>query len=206
MSDTISAYVAAAIAGNLWQESGINPGIWQSLSPGAWTDLRKGFGLCQWTNTGGNTQGRLFQLHKYLSENGYPDDSFEGQVKFIGVENYWTGPGTLQDFLHSDSTDINYLTEQWFLYWESPGDSTLPIRQSYAARCFAEMGTSGKPDTEIFSGNRYLSEAECLSNSRWLNYYLSGGIGGGGGTGGGTGGGGGTGKVPIWLLYKFRRW
>ena len=59
-----SVYVIAAIAGNLRQESNVNPGIWEGLRVGTWTELRHGYGLGQWTNTGGDTHGRLYKLHE----------------------------------------------------------------------------------------------------------------------------------------------
>ena len=40
-----SMYVIAAMCGNFWTESNINPAIWESLNSGSYTDLMKGYGL-----------------------------------------------------------------------------------------------------------------------------------------------------------------
>lgn len=172
----ISAYVVAAIAGNMWIESGINPAIWESLAVGTWTDLLKGYGLGQWTNTGGNTHGRLYQLHTYLSEHGYADDSGDGQCHFIVYENYWT-PKTgysdyknLNAFLHSTSTDIDELTHYWNYCWEGIKNSTWDERAQHAHECFDYINAHANDAsiTQWITGNRFLSVDERLNNAVML--------------------------------------
>lgn len=177
----VSLYVVSAMAGNFWTESSINPGIWESLATGTWTDLNKGFGLGQWTNTGGNTQGRLYQLHKWLSENGYSNDSGDGQVQYIIEENYWT-PKTgymkyanLTEFLQSDSTDIEELTHYWNYCWEGIYNSTWDARVTQAKQCYNYI-LSHKDDesiTQWITGNRFLSVAERYNNAVMLYRILS---------------------------------
>lgn len=176
-----SMYVVAAIAGNFWTESSINPGIWESLNTGTWTDLNKGFGLGQWTNTGGNTQGRLYQLHKWLSENGYADDSGDGQVQYIIEENYWTPKAgyekyaDLNAFLTSDSTDIEELTHYWNWCWEGIHNASWNARVEQAKECYNYIFAHKDDEsiTEWITGNRFLSVNERLNNAVMLYRILS---------------------------------
>lgn len=177
----VSLYVVAAIAGNFWIESSINPGIWENLQEGTWTDLLKGYGLGQWTNTGSNTEGRLYQLHKWLSKNGYADDSGDGQVQYIIEENYWTPKegyekyATLTDFMQSDSTDITELTHYWNYCWEGIYNSTWNTRVDRAKDCYNYI-LQHKDDTAItawITGNRFLSVNERYNNAVMLYRILS---------------------------------
>lgn len=169
---SISVYVVAAICGNWWQESGINPGIWEGLLPVAWTDTMHGFGLGQWTNVG-TSQGRLYKLHEYLSSNGYPDDSGTGQINFLIAENYWTpqqeaaGFENLQAFLNSDSKDITMLTHAYNIGWEGIHDGTWEDRVGYANTCLKYIQENyDNPDIKDWIvGNRFLSNAERLNNA-----------------------------------------
>lgn len=171
-----SVYVAAAIAGNMWIESGIDPGIWESLNTGTWTDLLKGYGLGQWTNTGGDTHGRLYRLHEWLSSNGYGDEDGDAQVKYIQAEGYWTVKsgyekyGDLNAFMNSTSTDITDLTHAWNLCWEGIKNDTWDERVQHANDCYTYI-SQHKDDSSITSwvvGNRYLSVNERYNNAVML--------------------------------------
>jgi len=201
-----SLYVAAAMAGNFWQESGLNPGIWEGLNAGTWTDLLRGFGLGQWTNTGGDTHGRLYKLHEWLSENNYSDDSGNGQCQYIVVENVWyqqqeaSSFTTLEDFLKSDSTDLEALTHAWNIGWEGIHDSSWDARVEYAWVCYRYIKAHAQDSsiTEWITGNRYLSNDERLNNAVMLYRFFSAG-----------GGGGGTPtkrkkKMPIWMWIRYK--
>lgn len=203
-----SAYVVAAMCGNFWQESGINPGVWEGLSEGNWTDLLKGYGLGQWTNTGGDTQGRLYQVHKFLSENSYADDSGPGQLEFLIQENYWTPVSpyssdfpSLQDFLKSTSTDLEYLTHAWNRCWEGIHDSSWDARVTYAQECYDYIVTNANNDdiNTWVTGNFYSTTVERLNNAVLIYRYLSAG-GGGGGPAGKT-----KKKLPIWMWIRYRK-
>lgn len=177
-----SLYVISAMCGNFWQESTINSAIWQSLSVGNWTDLSKGYGLGQWTNTGGNTRGRLYQLHEYLVNNGYDITSAVGQLNFLIAENVWysrqeaSSFANLQDFLNSDSTDITLLTHAWNIGWEGIHDATWDNRVTYAYNCYNYIQEHyNDPNiTEWVYGNRYLSNAERLNNAVMLYRFFNG--------------------------------
>ena len=200
-----SLYVVSAICGNMWQESGINPGIWEGLNAGSFTDLNLGFGLGQWTNTGGDTHGRLYQLHQWLQENGYADDDGNGQLAYLIHENTWYSQqeasqfSSLDDFLKSDSADLTMLTHAFNIGWEGIHDHTWELRVEYAQRCFTYIGGHAQ-DTSIntwVAMNNYTSEQERLNNAVLIYRYLSAG-GGGGGTH--------TTKkksMPVWMMLKY---
>lgn len=127
----ISAYVVAAMCGCWARESGMNPAIWESLTPVPWTAVWSeygantgGFGLGQWTNTNGDHHGRLYQLHTWVTSNGYEDGDLYGQLNYIPVENVWhqnsnpLGYTNLTQFLTSDSTDLPALVESFLACWE----------------------------------------------------------------------------------------
>lgn len=211
-----SAYVIAAICGNFWTESGINPGVWESLTPVAWDALWSnntgGYGLGQWTNTNGNTEGRLYQLHKYLESNNYADDSMEGQLAFIKFENVWHKNtdyqkeitfNSLTEFLQSDSTDLDYLTKAWLYCWEGIDNGTLSTRQANAKKCYDYI-VAHMNDTAIttyYHSNSYLSEDQRLVNAVMV-YRLFGGVSGGGGTVVPPSQQVRTG-MPIWMMVKY---
>lgn len=176
-----SIYVIAAICGNFWTESGINPGVWESLTPVAWDAVWKnntgGYGLGQWTNTG-STHGRLYNLHQYLSSNGYADDSMIGQLKYITVENVWhKGTGyqkaikyeTLSDFLNTSDTDLNYLTRAWLLCWEGINNGTLSKRQKQARICYDYILEHINDEvTTYYSSNTYQGEDKRKHNALYI--------------------------------------
>ena len=83
MSITTNLYVIAAICGNFWQESTVNPGIWEGLTPNA-----PGYGLGQWTDNPPVVMRRT-ALFNWLQANGYAQDSGPGQLAFLVYENLW---------------------------------------------------------------------------------------------------------------------
>lgn len=176
----ISDYVIAAICGNFWHESGINPAVWQGLATGkTWTDLNVGYGLGQWTNTGGDTHGRLYQLHEYLSTNGYSNDDGDGELKFLLYEDTWYPDSsypfsTLQSFLDSTSTDITMLTHAWNKCWEGIHDSSWDLRVQYAKNVYNYLKTHGKDNNTWIKGNRYLDNNERYNNAVLVYQYLNG--------------------------------
>lgn len=198
-----SMFVCAAIAGNMWQESTLSPGVWENLSPGSATDLLKGYGLGQWTNTGGDTHGRLYQLLTWLSDNGYAADDGYGQLAFLIHEDVWYQHdeypfSNLTEFLQSDSSDINMLTHAYNLCWEGIHDSSWDNRVDYANQCYAYILAHAN-DTSItkwYNENTYLTTEQRLNNAVMLYRYLSAG-----------GGGGGTSrtkrKMPLWMMCRY---
>lgn len=183
-----SAYVCAAICGNFWQESGIDPGVWEGLHVSTWDSIGHGYGLGQWTNA--TATGRLYQLHDYLSTNGYADDSGEGQLNFLLYENHWTPHPdypfqTLSEFLQSQSTDLAMLTHAFNQCWEGIHDASWDARVGYAQQCLEYINAHGNETFSWISGNRYLSINERLNNAILVYQFFNGQTGSGGGGGGG---------------------
>ena len=203
-----SMYVISAIAGNWWQESGINPGIYESLKV---VDLKDdnvygGYGLGQWTNAPQYGTYRRTALAEWLEENGYPYDSPNGQFEFLIYENVWysTGAaamyGNLQDFLNSTSTDLYELTGAFLRGWEGIYTTTQhQQRYEYAQRVFNYIQANAN-NTAIDSwyiGNFYCTDEQKLNNAVMLYRMI-------------TAGGGGGGKPshkrkkkPIWLWLRY---
>jgi hypothetical protein len=161
---TNNLFVIAAILGNWWGESNINPGIWEGLRIGS-----PGYGLGQWTD---NSQvKRRTGLTCWLSQNGYAMDSAEGQIKFFVEENIWYSVRhakqfrNLQEFLNSNSTDLEYLTYAFLEGWEGIWDGTQTNRYNHAQKIFYAL-LGGKQSTSGWvKGNRYLSEDEIINNA-----------------------------------------
>lgn len=204
-----SAYVVAAICGNWWTESNVNPGVWESLHPVAWTAVWSnntgGYGLGQWTNTGGDHHGRLYRLHEWLQSNHYADDSMNGQLEYLVVENYWTYKSayttyrTLAEFLNSDSTDLSTLTRSFLACWEGISDKGLQQRIEHAQTVYAYIiAHQNDPTPTPIAKNNYLSESEILNNSLYVFKVL-------GRTGTGNSQpttGKAKSKMPVWMMLK----
>lgn len=168
----VSEYVAAAICGNFWQESGINPAVWQSYNAGTWTDINKGYGLGQWTNTqeSNGVAWRLRDLHDWLSTNGFADDDGDAQLEYISVENHWIQNGnypypTLESFLASTSSDLEMLTHCWNARWEGIHDGSWDDRVTYANDCYNYIIAHYQEHKTWIKGNRSLSRDERLNNA-----------------------------------------
>jgi len=183
MASNVSVYVVSAICGNWWIESGINSGVWESLQQGTWTDLNKGYGLGQWTNTGGDTHGRLYKLNEWLTNNGFPSDSFNGQLDYIEVEDVWFRRAeaykyvNLQGFLTSQSTDITDLTHAWNIGWEGIHDATWDSRVTHAREVCEYIQQNYDPSQSYspIIGNRYLSNSERFNNALYMYHVWNGG-------------------------------
>lgn len=186
--DEVSIYVIAAICGNFFAESGVNPAIWESLVVRPWDGMyyqnTGGYGLGQWTNTS-STNMRLLNLHNWVNQNGYADGDGYGQLGFLLHENYWTPTSieqsaynSLTDFLHSTSTDINTLTREYMFHWEGINNGTLSTRQQFAQDAYNYI-VAHFDDSSIntwVSGNNYISQNDALNNCVLIARYLSTGV------------------------------
>lgn len=165
----ISMYVIAAMCGNFMQESQVNPGVWENLSKGSFTSLNKGCGLGQWTNTDGDTHGRLYQMSQYCSQNGgvYNGDA---QCDFIVYEDVWQNKDTsygytsLSQFLNSTSTDLEALTHAWNINWEGIHDSTWDKRVEYARLVLNYLTNHSTDQVSWTSVNNWITQNQQLEN------------------------------------------
>lgn len=210
---TVSDYVIAAICGNFWRESTVNPGIWESLVPSTWDHVYNydgigGYGFGGFTNIAGATVQRLLAYHDWCVANGYSEDDGNAQLYYIiFVERCWKAiyhNDEFDEWLQSTSTDLYQLTDEWCRWWEgNPGDH-MDERSAHAQTAYdyiqAHKGDIPSDYTWV-TGNFFCSESQILNNIMCLyfwftNYYTPGG-------GGGDGGGGKRkGRIPIWMMLR----
>lgn len=183
-----SIFVVSAICGCWWVESGCNPQIWESLVVCDWDykyeyTHKGGYGLGQWTNVG-TQHGRLYNLHTWVTQNGYADGDGNGQLAFMIHEQYWknadmsrTGSHSLNDFLSSQSTNINDLVYDFLACWEGVPNNKYSKRCQQAQKVYSYLlQHQGEHPTWVNAGNHYVSESTWLTNSlviyNWLNGYV----------------------------------
>lgn len=176
MSNPISTniYVIAAICGNFWQESTVNPGIWEGLTVGA-----PGYGLGQWTDNPPVVMRRS-ALFNWLSQNGYSQDSGDGQLAFLVHEDLWipslftpSAYSTMSDFFSSTSTSLSELVREWMYHWEGIDDGSYQNRYDAA---WDYLETFRHPPAERnpwYSSNAYNSVSQARSNAlRIMDFFL----------------------------------
>ena len=175
MAYTSNLKVVAAICGNFFQESGVNPGIWENLTIGA-----PGYGLGQWTDNPPNVYRRT-ALFNWLSANGYAQDSGQGQMEFLIYEDVWIPSlfvtsqyNTLTDYLQSNNTSIHDLTLEWMYHWEGINDGTDPVRVSEANRFYNLFLNDDGTRSPWTARNGYLNQTECDNNALLIKDFLYG--------------------------------
>lgn len=174
MSICSNLYVIAAICGNFWQESQVNPGAWEG-----WTVGNPGFGLGQWTDNPPAVMRRT-ALFNWLDANGYARDSGDGQLAFLVHENLWipslfqqSSYNTLTDYFQSTSTDISALTREWMYHWEGINDGSFSNRYNFALSIYDFMASGETWREPWFSINDRLTENEARWNSlRVMDFFL----------------------------------
>lgn len=176
MAYTSNIYVVAAICGNFWQESTVNPGIWENLTVDA-----PGYGLGQWTDNPPQVMRRT-ALFDWLQSNGYSQDSGEGQLKFLVHENLWipslitpSNYSTMTDFFNSTSTDLLGLVKEWMYHWEGISDGTETNRYNFAYDlAYNVFPVDDGVRNPWYSSNSYNTIANARSNSLLVKDFLMG--------------------------------
>lgn len=224
----ISAYPIAAAAGCFKRESGVNPGIWESLvvPPDTFYHIYQfdnigGYGFGQFTNVPdghGNVSWRCRDYYEWCVSNNYSPDNGNAQLEYIiDVERVWmtNNPSRLNfqsqaEFWNTTSTNLDDLVYDWLSQWEGvPGDNLAERQQ--AARTFYTYIYQHRNDNPSsyswVSGNFYTSEAQMINNVMCMYFYLEGytpdpGPGPGPGPGPTPTGGG---KMPLWMMLRPHR-
>ena len=209
---TVSDYVIAAICGNFWRESTVNPGIWESLVPSTWDHVYNydgigGYGLGGFTNIAGATVQRLLAYHNWCVANGYSEDDGSAQLYYIIlVERCWKAIYQNPDFdawLNTTETDLYTLTDELCRWWEgNPGDH-MDERFAHAQTAYDYIQQHKSDDPSGYTwvtGNFFCSQQQILNNIMclyfWFTSYYT------------PGGGGGGGKkernkrLPIWMMLR----
>ena len=192
----ISAYPIAAAAGCFKRESGVNPGIWESMivpsdgfSHVYAGDNIGGYGFGQFTNTYEPTTGqvawRLRDYYDWCVSNNYSPDDGNAQLDYIiNVERVWfTGnPSRLgfqsqADFWNTDSTDLDNLVYDWLSQWEGVPGNALAERQTWARNFYNYIYDHQNDDPNDYSwvsGNFATTEAQMYNNVMCMYFYLQG--------------------------------
>lgn len=209
---TVTDYVIAAICGNFWRESTVNPGIWETLIPSTWDHVYNydgigGYGFGGFTNIPGATVQRLLAYHEWCVANGYSEDDGSAQLYYIIlVERCWKAIYHNDEFdtwLQNTSTDLYQLTDDWCRWWEgNPGDH-MDERFAHAQTAYNYIQQHKSDDPSGYTwvtGNFYCSEPQILNNIMCLyfwftNYYTPGGGGGGGQKPRNK-------RLPIWMMLR----
>lgn len=174
MSITTNLYIIAAICGNFWQESTVNPGIWENLTVGA-----PGYGLGQWTdNTGVSRRTALFN---WLDSNGYSRDSGDGQLAFLVHENLWipslftpSAYSSMSAFFASTSTNLSDLVLEWQYHWEGIDDGSTPNRLQFAQDVLDLFSQDPGTRYPWYSSNSYNSLVYARRNSLLIKDFFLG--------------------------------
>lgn len=192
----ISAYPICAAAGCFKRESGVNPGIWESLivPPDTFYHVYEydnigGYGFGQFTNVRDPVTGIVsWRCRDYYlwcqANNKSPDDGNAQLYYIINVENVWMasnpnrlGFQTQADFWNTTSTDLDNLVYDWLSCWEGvPGDA-LAERQQAARRFYQYVYDHRNDDPTTYhwiTGNFYTTDAQMLNNVMCMYFYLNG--------------------------------
>lgn len=177
MAYSTNLYVIAAICGNFWQESWVNPGVWENLTVGD-----PGYGLGQWTD---NAQvSRRTALFNYLDANGYERDSGYGQLKFFIDENVWNVLGAdgstsaylnLTAFLNSLSNNLRDLVNEFMYHWEGINNGSNIQRYDAAVRYLNLFENDDGNRVPWHRSNSALSVSESGDNAlHIMDFFLGG--------------------------------
>lgn len=175
MAITTNLYVIAAICGNFYQESTVNPGIWENLTVGA-----PGYGLGQWTNRGEVTNRTA--LFNFLHDNNFPIDSGQGQLEFFMYQRLWipnniygqSAYNTLYQYLATTSTNLHDLVEEFMFHWEGINDGTFNTRYAWA-QTFLNLFQNDPGTREPWTaGNFYCTEQQSINNALLIKDFFTG--------------------------------
>lgn len=184
-----SAAVVAALAGNAWVESHVNPTVHQQGG--------NAFGLWQWDFF----KDRMLE---WMAENGYDEGDPYGQMTYLVVEDQWTPVGefnTLTDFLTDTSHDAGWLAVIFEEGWERAGSPNLAERIRFAELAYdyiLENANNPLINTWEIYPEYYLTEQQALNNAVLMYRFYS----------AGGGGGGDNSKIhrrtlPIWMMIRY---
>lgn len=175
MGVSSNLYVIAAICGNFWQESQVNPGAWEN-----WTVGDPGFGLGQWTDNPPVVMRRT-ALFQWLADNGYARQDGEGQLEFLVYEDLWiptliqqSAYNTLTDYFQSTSTNLSDLVYEWMYHWEGINDSSYQNRYTFASVALNAFQNDSGVRQPWTSGNYQITTQEALDNSLLIKDFFFG--------------------------------
>ncbi len=143
-----SRTATAAVLGNMQSESGINPGIWENLTPYYIPDYGRasGYGLTQWTP---------YTKYSEWAGEGWEDNGPKEceRINYEADNNLQWGPNgvlglnppiTFRAF-KSSNLPVDALAEYFLYFYENPADPTgqRPLRVAQAQEWLARLGGGG---------------------------------------------------------------
>lgn len=128
-----------AMLGNMQRESGINPGLWESLDYGNYSG---GYGLVQWTPA--------TNLINWCNSNNLDHSQMDSQlarimyelnngIQWIATSSY---PESFSEFTQSTAS-VDYLTRAFLANYERAGVSALSERLQHAEYWYNNLSGSG---------------------------------------------------------------
>lgn len=156
----------AAICGNMQSESGINPGIWENLTP-----YGGGYGLVQWTPYTKYSDWATQQGLTPWEDNGDAEmqridyEAANNLQWFYNSELQMAPPITFSDFLIS-SLDVGTLANYWCWFYEHPAIPNQPARATQAQYWYDYLSNIAKtiPAWLLFRFCKW----RCYNASRFL--------------------------------------
>lgn len=132
----------AAMCGNMQSESGINPGIWEGLTP-----YSGGYGLVQWTpytkySDWATQQGYTWQDNGDAEMERISYEAANGLQWFRNEELGMDPPITFQQFLTS-TLPPETLADYWCWFYEHPANPNQPARATQARAWYDYLGGLG---------------------------------------------------------------
>lgn len=196
MAVNASIYAIAAMCGCQRWESSLNPNIWESGITASWDTVHYydqqgngigGYGLGQWTNTQEpyGIAWRLRDFYDWTVANSKDITNGNTQLDYMVYEDIWfnvshvgSNAQTLTEFLTTDSTNLDGLTEDFLANWEGvPGDQ-LATRIQYAHEIFDYIRQHENDDPALVawqvSSNWILPLSETLNNALCYYFYFQG--------------------------------
>lgn len=138
-TDGWTKIACAAVLGNMQAESGINPGIWENLTPYA-----GGYGLAQWTpytkySDWATGEGYTWQDNGDAELARISYEAANNLQWFRNAEIGMDPPCTFEMFLRDGLYDLQTSTNLWLWFYEHPADpgpTTQDLRYSYAQQWY----------------------------------------------------------------------
>lgn len=217
----LSLVQVAAILGNSYAESKVNPGCYHQ-NTGQWTDF--GGGLWMWTDLG--AMDLYQQMHDWVEDNYGNWYDADGQIAFFFRDKVWNGVQetsmwiqntipklqwmnqefpTFQSFLDAtDETDVHKMSNVFFAQWETPGteynyDADYHRREMASDLVYNYLLEHGNdvvdPEWYYELGYKFIPDDKAMENC--VRFWQTASAGGGGG---GTHF---THKHPIWMFIRY---
>lgn len=159
-SQGLPAAGAAAIIGNLMQESSLNPEVVNGIGAA---------GIAQWY------QGRVGNAVRTGNEQA----DLEAQLQNLVNEMKTSYPQSWQAAMTANAGNLNQVTEFIMQNYEDPGDNSGPTRSSYASQILSSYGGSnpngknngfGGTTSTGYTGGAATSGPPASDSSYWIQY------------------------------------